>query len=99
MQNLFLKPARDAAGNPVLVRDPQTLQPLDPDGEWKEGTAYWHRRVRDRDVIDATITDITVQAAPAAICSNCMPHPHGGFICAGGDACGAARVEAPATPA
>lgn len=52
--NLFLKPALDAAGDPLLVRDPMTLRPLAKDGEWKTNAPYWIRRMRDKEVIDAT---------------------------------------------
>lgn len=51
MDNFFLLPARDSAGEPMLVRDPLAgWKPLDADGEWKPKTAYWNRRLRDRDV-------------------------------------------------
>jgi hypothetical protein len=51
---LFLRPARDADGQPLLVRDPQSMRPLKPEGEWKDSSTYWQRRIRDRDVTDAT---------------------------------------------
>lgn len=65
MKNLFVKPSRDAAGDPVLVRDPLNAKPLDRDGEWKEATPFWLRRVRDGDVIDATKEKLAAKAAPA----------------------------------
>ena len=54
MQNLFLKPAADAAGNAMLVRDPSGWKPLDTAGEWKAATAYWLCRVQDGDAVDCT---------------------------------------------
>lgn len=50
MPNVFLKPARDADNNPMVVPDPGNHQPLKPAGEWKEHTTYWARRIRDKDV-------------------------------------------------
>jgi hypothetical protein len=34
----------------VLVRDPDTMQHLRPEGEMKEYTSYWRGAVRDGDV-------------------------------------------------
>lgn len=45
----FLKPAR--AG--LIVRDERTLTPLAADGEWKELSIYWRRRVRFGDAVFA----------------------------------------------
>lgn len=51
MDNIFVLPARDSDGKPMLVRDPLAgWKALDADGEWKPKTAYWTRRLRDRDV-------------------------------------------------
>ena len=61
MNNLFLKPARDAAGAPMLVRDPIGWQPLAVAGEWKPETPYWICRVRDKDVIDATAEKLAAE--------------------------------------
>ena len=62
MTNVFLKPACDAAGAPLLVRDPVTMRPLDADGEWKTKSGYWIRRERDKEVIEAS-----PPGAPAAV--------------------------------
>ncbi|HGW6341586.1 TPA: DUF2635 domain-containing protein [Escherichia coli] len=59
MENRYLKPAPGA-----LVRDPVTLKPLDAEGEWKPMLPYWHRRIRQQDVTEATPP--AAQAAPAA---------------------------------
>lgn len=52
MQNVFLKPACDGAGRPLVVRDPISLQPLPAEGAWKPLDPYWARRIRDRDVTE-----------------------------------------------
>jgi hypothetical protein len=62
MTNAFLKPARDAAGAPLLVRDPVTMIPLAADGEWKMLAPYWIRRLRDSEVI--IVLDEPVASAP-----------------------------------
>ena len=49
--NVFLLPALGADGQPVLVRDPITRKPLDPNGEWKPHNGFWERRLRDKDVV------------------------------------------------
>jgi len=54
MTNVFLKPACDAAGAPLLVRDPVTMRPLAAEGEWKTKSGYWIRRERDKEVIEAS---------------------------------------------
>lgn len=45
MNELHIKPAVG-----LVVRDPETNEPLDPKGEHKPNTSYWQRRLRDRDV-------------------------------------------------
>lgn len=54
MKNVYVKPAPLAGGGTVLVRDPETLHPLAGAGEWKSLSPFWSRRIRDKDVIDAT---------------------------------------------
>lgn len=55
MENVFVKPAIGADGKPVVVPDPQHgFRPLGADGGWKPRTNYWTRRLRDKDVIEAT---------------------------------------------
>jgi len=49
MINVFVKPAPG-----MLVRDPVSMKPLDPTGEWKPRTQFWSRRLRDKDVEEAT---------------------------------------------
>lgn len=48
MRNIFVKPAVDGA----MVPDELTHQPLAAAGEWKPETAYWVRRLRDKDVVE-----------------------------------------------
>jgi hypothetical protein len=65
--NLFLKPALDASGKPMLVRDPATMQPLAAEGEWKTNAPFWIRRMRDKEVIDETRSQSTpALSAPVA---------------------------------
>ncbi|EEC0182716.1 DUF2635 domain-containing protein [Salmonella enterica subsp. enterica] len=45
MKTLFIKPAPGR-----MVRDPDTLEFLKPDGEEKPFTPYWCRRLDDGDV-------------------------------------------------
>ncbi|WP_340617231.1 DUF2635 domain-containing protein [Xenorhabdus entomophaga] len=47
MTELHLKPA-----NGLVVRDPETCQPLATEGERKPRTAYWLRRLKDGDVTE-----------------------------------------------
>jgi hypothetical protein len=68
MTNKFLKPATitNDAGEDVLaiVRDPDTMVPLAAGGEWKTISPFWTRRLRDKDVIDAT-DEATATPLPA----------------------------------
>lgn len=63
--NLFLKPARDVSGTAFVVRDPLTRVPLSEAGEWKHASAFWRRRLRDGDVIEATPARADKASAPA----------------------------------
>lgn len=45
---VLLKPARPD----LVVRDPQTHQPLPADGDLKPLDTYWQRRLIDGDVIE-----------------------------------------------
>ncbi|EDJ1348086.1 hypothetical protein GE847_16615 [Salmonella enterica] len=47
MKTFFIKPAPGR-----MVRDPVTLEFLQPDGEEKPFTPYWCRRLDDGDVIE-----------------------------------------------
>ncbi|ECI5749390.1 DUF2635 domain-containing protein [Salmonella enterica subsp. enterica] len=47
MKIFFIKPAPGR-----MVRDPDTLEFLQPDGEEKPFTPYWCRRLDDGDVIE-----------------------------------------------
>ncbi|EBJ5478505.1 DUF2635 domain-containing protein [Salmonella enterica] len=47
MKTFFIKPAPGR-----MVRDPDTLEFLQPDGEEKPFTPYWCRRIDDGDVIE-----------------------------------------------
>lgn len=78
MPNAYLKPAADADGEPLLVRDPSTFKALAPEGEWKALSPYWLRRLRDKDVIDATATapaPATAAPAPAPSTAPAAPRP------------------------
>lgn len=66
MSNVFYKPALDADGKPLLVRDPLTMKPLDEAGEWKTQSPFWIRRVRDKEVTDATPSSAAVLASAPA---------------------------------
>lgn len=65
MSNVFVKPALDAAGEIVLVRDPASLKPLDASGEWKPSNQFWARRIRDGDVIEVE-PELADEIAPAS---------------------------------
>lgn len=43
----------------LVVRDPETLQPLPPEGREVDLTTYWIRRLADGDVVtaDAPVTE------------------------------------------
>jgi hypothetical protein len=45
---MFVKPAPG-----LIVRDPETREPLPPHGDWVPRTTYWLRRLRDGDVSEA----------------------------------------------
>jgi hypothetical protein len=54
MQTVYVRPAEDADGRPLLVRQPDRgWMPLPPEGEWVLLDEYWARRLRDRDVSEA----------------------------------------------
>lgn len=48
--HIFIKPVDTA----VKIRDPKTGKPLAAAGEWKVDGSYWQRRLRDKDVVEAT---------------------------------------------
>ena len=73
MTNLFLKPARDAEGRAMLVRDPVTMKPLAADGEWKTQAPYWIRRLADKDVIAASPASSAPAPAPNADAATTSP--------------------------
>ncbi len=58
---LFLKAAPGRR-----VKDPDTLQLLAPNGEWKPETSYWHRRLIEEDVIVIEIEQPVTEISPAA---------------------------------
>ena len=47
---MFVKPSTPD----INVRDPLTGKHLGADGEEKPGNAFWHRRLRDGDIVKAT---------------------------------------------
>ncbi|EJY9246272.1 DUF2635 domain-containing protein [Salmonella enterica] len=63
MKTFFIKPAPGR-----MVRDPDTLEFLQPGGEEKLFTPYWCRRLDDGDVIefDPNETPVSPNAAVAA---------------------------------
>ncbi|EAO9178675.1 hypothetical protein DLP28_24075 [Salmonella enterica] len=66
MKTFFIKPAPGR-----MVRDPDTLEFLKPDGEEKSFTPYWCRRLDDGDVIEfdpnAAQPAVTAGKAKAAV--------------------------------
>lgn len=62
-QQFYLIPAEGKR-----VRDPLNGQVLPTEGAFKPRTAYWFRRLRDKDVAEGTPPAVTV-AAPAAATS------------------------------
>jgi hypothetical protein len=68
MDNLFVRP-RLIDGQPAVLPDPQSGVPLAADGEWKPRTAFWLRRVAQKDVIEGK----PVAAAPASPPPSPMP--------------------------
>lgn len=46
-----LRPATLKSGQVAIVRDPETKRPLSIDGEEKEWTTYWRRRVKEGGVV------------------------------------------------
>jgi hypothetical protein len=66
MQNIFVKP-RLIDGAPAVIPDPQGGPVLPADGAYKPRNAFWLRRLRDGDVIEATPVPLPpkpVKAAP-----------------------------------
>ncbi|EAA6551024.1 hypothetical protein DLB95_23875 [Salmonella enterica subsp. diarizonae] len=59
MKTLFIKPAPGCA-----VRDPDTLEFLQPGGEEKPFTSYWCRRLDDGDVVEFDPNATTAPAKP-----------------------------------
>jgi hypothetical protein len=54
MFDLYVKPAVLPDGATALVRQPERAwAPLPPEGAFVPSTTYWHRRIRDRDVLEA----------------------------------------------
>jgi len=49
MDKIFIKPARAGA----IVRHPETMRPLLPDGEWVVNSTQWQRYLRHGDVVIA----------------------------------------------
>ncbi len=66
MDKIYLKPTSDQ----VKVKDPLTRKLLDKDGEFKPNNSYWQRRLRDKDVVQAT--------PPVAAAKSAAPKPNPG---------------------
>jgi hypothetical protein len=56
---IFIKPAGG-----LLVRDPQTMQPLAAEGEHKPRTSYWLRRLASGAVVEANPPKEAKKEAP-----------------------------------
>ena len=54
MNTIKVKPKKG-----LLVRDPETREPLKTSGEDKPRNTYWLRRIKDESVIDMTKTATT----------------------------------------
>ena len=54
----------------LQVRDPETRQPLQPDGAEKPRNGYWLRRLQDGDV---TLANVPVEVAPRAVAIKTKP--------------------------
>ncbi|HHR4052798.1 TPA: DUF2635 domain-containing protein [Salmonella enterica] len=61
MKTLFIKPAPGR-----MVRDPDTLDFLQPGGEEKPFTPYWCRRMDDGDVIEFTPDEVSASPVQGA---------------------------------
>lgn len=57
MADIFLKPGQPG----LIVRDPVTGTPLKADGEYKPRDTYWIRRIKDKDVIEATPGNVSTE--------------------------------------
>lgn len=55
---ITIKPACALDGTPLIVRDPVTMEPLKPEGEEKEKSSHWIRRIAAGDVILVCPTDL-----------------------------------------
>ena len=63
MNNVYVRPCQ-IDGQPAVLPDPQTGEPLAAGGEWKPRNAFWLRRIAQRDVIEGAPEVAT--AAPAS---------------------------------
>jgi hypothetical protein len=53
MERIFIKP-RAVDGKKLKIVDPETGQRLAAEGEWKDRSMHWLRRLADQDVVEAT---------------------------------------------
>lgn len=62
---MYVKPAaREVEGRPLVVRDPDLLDLLPPEGREVPESLYWHRRIAEGDVVLAQpIAEPDVDAA------------------------------------
>jgi len=101
MSNVFIKPALiTIEGEEViaLVRDPESGEPLKPEGEWKPRSQFWARRIRDRDVIvSETSPAVEAVAVPVADAAQAPAQFAPCAACVTADACTSAErcVKAP----
>lgn len=70
MRIVTLKPALDAEDTPLIVRDPVTTIPLKAEGEAKELTTHWIRRINAGDVVEIPGAETAPVAKPAKPAAN-----------------------------
>lgn len=51
MSTIFIKPNTNIT---VPLREHPTDRPLPPEGDWRPQSQFWLRRLRDKDVVEAT---------------------------------------------
>ena len=59
---IYVKPA----SKDLIVRDPATLRALKAEGEYKPKNTYWLRRLKDKDVVEATPAPATKKTSTAS---------------------------------
>jgi len=62
---ITIKPALGADGQPLVVRDPVTMIPLKAEGEPKERSSHWIRRLKAGDVVEVSAAKTAAKPASA----------------------------------